>query len=519
MTLQGCLQGSARFSFNVNFSSNAYNLSAYFGLCTTNQARVKYGAWHISHVQTRRWRSSFIVAIALVTVTVLTFSSGLQQSFAHPVYVDSTPGAFESVSSSPGEVQVVFSEAIELPYSSIRVLGPDGSRVDMNDPHNVEGDTASIAATLQPDLPEGEYTVITRVLSAVDGHIVEETFIFGIGVQTTTEVQSAPLLGLGYTASRFPGMVGQTMVVGAAFATLWLWKPISRVPWIGSAIWQTRILIDRNMVRLILIGTGLILASGVATIIVQAISIDAGVSEAIATKFGNVWMARMLQSSILMGIAVAVYRKVARGNSSTGRPEMYAILILGLAVLVTSSLMAHAAATHQMFPVVLDFFHNAAASIWIGGLILLALVAVPKLLSIGDQGLKAAALSSLIPRFSTVVVPLLGIAVITGPILLFALASGLSLTVASLYGQILAVKLGLAGAMVAMGAYSQFVVQKRAVVVMTGGSTDTRTRIAGLKHYGKTLKAEAGIGIALLFAVSLMANGALPSGQFPGYER
>lgn len=457
-----------------------------------------------------RWIFAFIVIVA-----VLIFTSSIPQSFAHPVYVDSTPGAFESISSSPEEVSVTFSEAIELSYSSIRVLGPDGSRVDNNDPHNIEGDTASIAATLQPNLPEGEYTVTTRVLSAVDGHIVEETFVFGIGVQTAAEARDTPLLGLGYSFSRFPGMVGQVMVVGAAFATLWLWKPLSRVPWLGSAIGQARALIDKNMMRLVIIGAGLVLASGVAMIIVQAISIDAGIPDAIATKFGNVWVTRMLQSSILMGIAVAVYRKVARGNP-LGRAEMYAILILGLAVLVTSSLIAHAAATNQIFPVVLDFFHNAAASIWIGGLILLGFVAVPQILAIGDERIKAAALSILIPRFSTVVVTLLGIAVITGPILLFALESDLSLTIASLYGQILAVKLALAGAMVAMGAYSQFVVQKRAVTVMAGGAG---TRVTGLKHYGKTLKAEAGIGIALLFAVSMMANGALPSGQFPAYER
>lgn len=457
-----------------------------------------------------RWIFAFVAIVA-----VLTFASSIPQSFAHPVYVDSTPGAFESVSSSPEEVSVTFSEAIELSYSSIRVLGPDGSRVDNNDPHNFEGDTASIAATLQPNLPEGEYTVTTRVLSAVDGHIVEETFVFGVGVQTAAEARDTPLLGPGYSFSRFPGMVGQVMVVGAAFATLWLWKPLSRVPWLGSAIGQARAMIDRNMMRLVIIGTGLVLASGVAMIIVQAISIDAGIPEAIATKFGNVWVTRMLQSSILMGIAVAVYRKVARGNP-LGRAEMYAILILGLAVLVTSSLIAHAAATNQIFPVVLDFFHNAAASIWIGGLILLGFVAVPKILAIGDERIKAAALAILIPRFSTVVVTLLGIAVITGPILLFALESDLSLTIASLYGQILAVKLALAGAMVAMGAYSQFVVQKRAVTVMAGGAG---TRVTGLRHYGKTLKAEAGIGIALLFAVSLMANGALPSGQFPAYER
>jgi len=180
-------------------------------------------------------------------------------------------------------------------------------------------------------------------------------------------------------------------------------------------------------------------------------------------------------------------------------------------------LITHAAATSQIVPIILDFFHNAAASIWIGGLILLGFATVPKILAIGDEKIKAAALSILIPRFSTVVVTLLGIAVITGPMLLFTLESDLSLTLASVYGQILAVKLSLAGVMIGMGAYSQFVVQKRAVAVTVGGASSLQS--SSLRHYGRTLKAEAGVGIALLLAVSLMTNGALPAGQFPAYGR
>ena len=457
-------------------------------------------------------------------------SYGIPESFAHPVYVDSSPRAFQTVPSGPTEVNVFFSEPIELEYSSIRVLGPDGSAVDLNDPHNVDGDTASIGVTLQPDLPEGEYTVTTNVLSAVDGHVVGETFTFGIGTSVqqqtsagTQQQQQRDILSPEESISRFPGMVGQVIVVGAAFATLWLWKPLAKVPWLSNAISKTRVSIDRNMMRLIITGTGLVLASGIAMIIVQAISINSSIPDAIGTQFGNVWLTRMLQSSILMGIAVAVYRKLANNKAIAHRAEIYAILILGLAVLVTSSLIAHAAATEQVGPILLDFFHNAAASIWIGGLILLGFVAVPKILSIGDSMIKSAALSILIPRFSIVVVTLLGIAVITGPVLLFALESNLSLTVASVYGQILTIKLALAGVMVAMGAYSQFVVQKKAVAIMTtsggGDSGAAALHTYKLTHYGKTLKAEAGVGIALLFAVSLMANGALPSGQFPAYER
>jgi copper transport protein len=472
-------------------------------------------------VLSKVWQYGVIGSFVLI---VLGFSC-LQQSFAHPVYVDSSPKAFQSVPSSPAQVNVFFTEPIELDYSSISVLGPDGSTVDLSDPHNVEGDTASIGVTLQPNLPEGEYTVTTNVLSAVDGHVVQETFTFGVG---TAVQQQRDILSPEESISRFPGMVGQVMVVGAAFATLWLWKPLARVPWLRSAVSKARVSIDRNMMRLILIGTGLVLASGVAMILVQAISINAGIPEAIATKFGNVWLTRMLQSSILMGIAFVIYRRLAKGNGIASRAEMYAILILGLAVLVTSSLIAHGAATGQVGPILLDFFHNAAASIWIGGLILLGFVAVPKILSIGDNMIKSCALSILIPRFSTIVVTLLGIAVITGPLLLFALESNLSLTLASMYGQILAVKLGLAAVMVAMGAYSQFVVQKKATTIMvssTGSSAPGRRSNAthphtdSFRHYGKMLKAEAAVGIVLLFMVALMANGALPSGQFPAYQR
>jgi copper transport protein len=461
----------------------------------------------------RCWLFGLIAAVA-----VLTLASGIQQSFAHPVVIDSSPQAFEGVRSPPEEVSVFFSEPIELGYSKISVIGPDGTSVDNNDPHNVEGDTTSIAVTLKPDLPDGEYTVSTTVLSAVDGHVVPSTFVFGVGTKPAPSIERQQnILSPDNSAARFPGMVGQVMIVGAAFGTLWLWTPLAKVPWLSSAMSQTRAAIDRSMLRIMTIGVALVLASGVAMIVVQAISINSGIPEAIATKFGNVWVARMLQSSILMGIVLAVYRKAAKSNASPSRAEMYAILILGLAVLVTSSLIAHAAATSQIPTMVLDFFHNAAASIWIGGLILLGFAAVPKVHAIGDERVRASAIAILIPRFSTVVVTLLGIAVITGPVLLFSLESDLSLTLASVYGQILVAKLGLAGVMVGMGAYSQFVVQKRAVAVMAGGGSSVQG--PGLRHYGKTLKTEAAVGIALLLAVSLMANGALPSGQYPAYAR
>ena len=475
-------------------------------------------------MQLRYWHFSLIV----IGIVFALFASSVPDSFAHPVYVKSTPQAFQTVSSSPSAVNVFFSEPIELKYSKISVIGPDGNRIDKNDPHSVDGDTASLGVSLEPGVPDGTYTVSTKVLSAVDGHSVDNAFTFGVGSGTilsgqAPEQQTQSLLSLPEVASRYPGLIGAVMIVGGSFATLWLWKPIARVPWLYDAIAQKKIEIDKAMVKFVIIGVILVLASGVAIIVVQANSAGSSIQDAIATKFGNVWLSRMLQSAILAAIAFSVYRKIVRKNLSPGRSETLAILILGLAILVTSSLIAHAAATSQTSAIVLDFFHNTAAAIWIGGLIFLGFIAAPRILEIADEKIKATAISLLIPRFSIIVVAILGVIAITGPLLLYSIESDLSLVVASLYGKFLITKLSLAGVMLGMGAYSQFAIQKKAVSVVnsrggTGGTSMIQTKAPNLKHFGKFLKVEAAVGIGLLLMVTFMANSSVPSGQFPAYE-
>ena len=94
-------------------------------------------------------------------------------------------------------------------------------------------------------------------------------------------------------------------------------------------------------------------------------------------------------------------------------------------------------------PILIDFIHNLAASLWIGGVIYLAFVVAPGIKqSNKDEYIKASLLSLLIPRFSTIPVVILGIIVITGPFLLYLLEPNLGLTLASLYGKALIAKLG-----------------------------------------------------------------------------
>src|ERR671910_652785 len=495
-----------------------------------------------------------MLAAALASVFFLLFISFAIESFAHPFYVDSTPKPFQSIAEFTGEVKVFFSEPIELPYSDITVLGPDGKAVDKKDAHNVNGHTSSIAASIQENLPPGIYTVNTKVLSAVDGHVVDNSFTFGVGTEgaASNDVGSdrvGQLTGLAgrqsekdivsieESLSRFPGYVGQVIAFGVAFAMIWLWKPFNQIPWLVELLAPFRNRISSVAAKILIVGASLILISGLGMIIVQSASVDATILEIISTKFGNVWSIRMIQASVLLLLTVNIFRRNTKRGQHSGTAEISAVLALALSLLVTYSLIAHAAASNIPLAILADFCHSIVASIWIGGVIFLAFAFIPKLASLQESdNIKATVLSILIPRFSTVVVVSLGIILITGPLLLWTLENDLEITLASIYGRVLLGKLSIGLVMIAMGGYHQFLTQKKFGSLLVSAtsissmnrsgtsenSLDTKSSaefLKSVKRLNKTLKIEAALGVGLLFMVSLMANMALPSGEFTAYER
>jgi len=130
----------------------------------------------------------------------------------------------------------------------------------------------------------------------------------------------------------------------------------------------------------------------------------------------------------------------------------------------------------KILPPIFDFVHNVVASLWIGSVIYLAFVVMPKLKQMQDDHASMSVLSLIIPRFSTIVVALLGIVVITGPSLLYVLENNLSLTLASIYGEILVVKLSLAGAMIGLGAFNQRIIQQKAFNAIPLSTSDLHNK-------------------------------------------
>ena len=450
--------------------------------------------------------------------------------YAHPIVTDSNPKQFQSLETPPDSVTVYFSEPIVLQYSQISVIDSEGNKVDDGNPENYKGDSSTISIPLKRDIGEGTFTINTKVLSAVDGHVVDGSVIFSIGGGNAdfSQVKSESkdifhLLSLDNSLSRIPGYIGQIVIVGAAFIFLWIQRPLSKFEWIKSFLQSNLYLIKKNLIKLIIIGDILVLLSIVAMVVIQASAIGGSVVDVLTTEFGKIIVVRLGLALVLLVFLLFTFKKF--NDSKKGGNEVkyiIAILCLGIGILFTNSLISHSAALKSFGPVLIDFFHGIAASFWIGGLIFLTFVFVSKMFLIKDEEIKAKIISMVIPRFSTIVIPVLGSISITGPLLLWSIEGNLSTTIASLYGKILIIKLLLAAIMIIIGGYHQFITEKRISTLSirhTGIQGRSKESLANEPNFVRrfiwSLRIETFIGLGLLFVVSLMTNMVLPSGELP----
>jgi copper transport protein len=511
-----------------------------------------------------------IIGIISMLALLSSFPNGIPKAYAHAFTIRSDPSPSQSLPTPPTKVDVYFSEPIDLRYSAIKVLDAGGKQVDNNDERNIGGDPASLGVTLPSSgLKDGVYTVSTKVLSATDGHVVDNAFVFGIGQTAIPSGQhlnaqfgSQSQLYIPNAIARFPAYVGQVLVVGAAFASIWIWKPFSKVRWLNDTIAPLRKRIDRSLIILMVIGSAILVVSDFGIIYVQASDLGTGINEAIGTKFGSVWVMRTIESFILLAFSLGIYLKRVRKSAfsiSPSKEEVVSLLVIGLAILATTTLIGHGATSGQLLPIAIDFIHNLAASLWIGGIIYLAFIVAPTIKSADtlEENVKASTLSIIIPRFSTIPVTILGVIVVTGPFLLYFIENNLDVTLASLYGKWLIIKLSLAAIMIAIGGYNQRIIQRDAVGMTTATSMPAATikspggarrgRGGGeqleidsinnnnnknnkpwlkkskktnvVSKFVRTTKVEAIVGIALLAAVALLVNTGTPGSEFQGQQQ
>ena len=125
------------------------------------------------------WSSFAIFPLSLLILSPLIALLGLFPSAGyvsgHAFVLDSSPAPSESLEKPPARVEVFLSEPVDDRYSEIRVLGPDGNQIDNKDTQHFDNDQSTLGVTLpQEGLKDGVYTVSTKMLSQIDGHVTND---------------------------------------------------------------------------------------------------------------------------------------------------------------------------------------------------------------------------------------------------------------------------------------------------------------------------------------------------------
>ncbi len=445
---------------------------------------------------TRRLLPFLFTVVLFVAVTPV---------FAHAELVRAVPEPNAALDRSPALIELYFSEAVEASFSTITVFDESGDQVDNGDSLLDPTDPTRLTVTVRT-LPDGVYTVVWQVLSTVDGHVTSGAFPFAVGKVDATVLAAAEQasqqvkVSLGEVAARWLLYLSATALTGGTLFMLAVWQPAYRVvkqatgrEWVDPTPW-------RRLAKLALVG---LIVANILGLFAQAgkaagVDLAAPWGEAMGgvlfrTRYGALWVARLALAIALVGLA-AITRK---------RLHRWITLGLSLGVLLTISLGSHAAAEPRpLWPVLLDWVHLVAASVWVGGLLHFAVGLWSLRRPIAGQGPYTRFVAQLLPRFSTLAIMSVGALTLTGLYASLARVGSLDALTSTFYGRTLIAKLIVAALMVSLGAINLLIItpnMKRAAVRPEG-------QPSLVARFRMSVTSEVALGILLLLSVGLLTS-------------
>ncbi|WP_181799111.1 copper resistance CopC/CopD family protein [Kitasatospora acidiphila] len=381
---------------------------------------------------------------------------------AHASLVCATPPNGAVLAAEPRQLTLRFSEPVTLALSSVRVIGPDGRRVDSGPLRGADsgGGAATVAMALSAEERPGTFVLNWRATAADDGHTTTGTLTFSVGAPSRTIAaggaeRSDPVTDAVLNLAVWLGFAGLAALVGYAAIRLYCLPPgaPTELRWPATLGWTA-----------LLAGTLLQLFSyGPAT---QGESLahlaDRNLLAAtLPTDEGKVLVARIL----LLALTAAAGGPLLRRSVPGGIAAVALTLLLAL----TWSETSHAAeGTLVPIALLVTTLHVAAMAVWAGGLLTLAV-----LLQRGSS----APLLTTTARFSRLAFGAVGLLVVTGLYQAFReLGSPAALT-GTPYGRLLLAKAGVLLAVLAVAAVGRSRLSRRdtlpsrAVLLELAGAT------------------------------------------------
>jgi putative copper export protein len=228
------------------------------------------------------------------------------------------------------------------------------------------------------------------------------------------------------------------------------------------------------------------------------------------TPDGHLWLARFILTA-LAAIAVIPAALTALRRRELSSARVRTVAAIGLTAGV-GELLARVIPTEtpeewvrEIFTDVLDWGHMTGASVWIGGLVALAVLGLtlPALAADERDGFWSAALR----RFSVVATVCVGVMILTGLWTAWIHVGPPRLLFHTLYGETLLVKLILVLILVGLGAVNQLWLLPRVNAIRSGGEDGSALSVT-LRHFRGVVAAEAVIGLLVLLVVPFLSGSA-----------
>ena len=430
----------------------------------------------------------------------------------HATLLATQPQASGVLSQPPTQVRLTYSERIEPRFAVISVTDAGGNQEIAGSPARAADDENSIFVPVKA-LTQGWYLVWWRVISA-DGHPVRGAFTFAVGPSPGPPPQFV-IPSLGESAAT-PSLVGSRWVLllamMGAIGLLAFRGVIARPLQVTGG--NERALQGVTTAAAVALGVALVAAPVYLLLATAEFSLrpwsdigevvplvrDSGFGRA----FSDLWIVLGLLA-VAAGAALALDRPGRKRRSAEALLAGLGAAGCAAAALAFPGLAGHPSTTSPVGAMLaLDWAHLAAASIWIGGLVGLLVLAATT-----QAGKRFEVLAVVVPRFSRAAMGSVAVLLATGIIASIVHLPTLSSLWETSYGQALIAKSILLVCALALGAVNTLRSRPRLVAAAQRRDQALGDNAAGLLR--RLVLGEVALLAGAVVAASILTSIAPPS--------
>ena len=409
-----------------------------------------------------------ILGAAVVTLGAM--AAWAPPAWAHANLLGTDPEYGANLDAAPARVVVRYDLPVEVSGAQIKLLR-GGQPVRAGRPGYASADHKDVAVPL-PKLEPGRY-LLAWFLFGSDGDVMggEVRFtVAGAAVPATGAEASADPgaprararafapLSQAQDAARLVSVAGLSLVLGGVIFTAAVWPA-------GLEVRRTRLLLGASLAAAF---TGNAAALGLKGAAVSGQSALRLFSPTALTALNGTHVGRVLVARLaILAVGVAFLAYLLKAPHRALHSDHWALgsAACGLGVLVTHGMLSHAS-RRGVVGLTADAVHLGAVAVWLGGLVVLAVVVLPRR--------RSGELSAIVPRWSRLAFDAMTTAVLAGAVLLLVVGPRWSALWGAPYGRFLLVKLVLVALLLAAASRArEFAVGRLPTVSIGGGDDET----------------------------------------------